>query len=364
MKLLIGLLSLLVVSTQGNFNDSAYRHSYSKKTNPYSKKLNSSNSQNKFSIKGNVRVLFEDLKGNIWIGTDGDGAYKYDGKKFSHFSKKEGLIGEYVRTITQDKSGNIWFGTNEAIVSYNGLFFINHTRNKDLSYRSAICSYVDHKGTIWFGTRAGLYKFEGYNMSYLELPIAEANKKVYLSEYSVYSILEDKDGSFYFGTENRGVCKYKDNTFDYINDLSLDKGAIRSIYKDKHGMLWFGNNGAGLYSYDGKTLRNISEEKGLNNPNFGKGMVEDRAGFLARIWSITEDITGNLWFGTIDAGAWRFDGKNMSNVTTKDGLQNNSVQVIMKDRSGKLWFGTGGGGVSTFDGVKFHKIVRSKNDGC
>ncbi len=363
MKLSIVILSLFVVSTQGDFKHRAYRHSYSKNTVHSSKSTSSSDSSYNFSIGRNIRILFQDKKGNIWMGTEGEGAYKFDGRKYTHYGKKEGLIGDYVRTINQDQSGNIWFGTNEGILSYNGLFFINHTKKKDLSYRSSSCSFVDSKGNVWFGTRAGLYRFEGYKMSYIELLISETNKRIHLSDYSVYSIYEDKDGAFYFGTEFRGVCKYKNNTFEYINDRGINSGPIRSIYKDKKGLLWFGSNTKGLYSYDGKNLRNLSEEKGLSEATPVQNN-NNKPSSLTRIWSITEDIAGNLWIGTIDAGAWRYDGKNITNITTKDGLQNNGVQVIMKDNKGKLWFGTDGGGVSTFDGTKFQMIVRGRTDGC
>lgn len=48
--------------------------------------------------------------------------------------------------------------------------------------------------------------------------------------------------------------------------------------------------------------------------------MSDKHGTLARVWTINEDNNGNLWIGTIDACVWRYDGKNLTNYTTKDGL--------------------------------------------
>ena len=60
--------------------------------------------------------------------------------------------------------------------------------------------------------------------------------------------------------------------------------------------------------------------------------------------SITEDKTGNLWFGTDGGGVSRYDGKSFSTFTTAQGLANNSVRSITEDKTGNLWFGTYGGG--------------------
>ena len=74
---------------------------------------------------------------------------------------------------------------------------------------------------------------------------------------------------------------------------------------------------------------------------------------MARIYSINEDNNGHLWIGTIDSGVWRYDGKNLTNYTTTDGLTSNAVTTIYKDKKGELWFGTDGGGVCKFNGKMF-----------
>ena len=70
------------------------------------------------------------------------------------------------------------------------------------------------------------------------------------------------------------------------------------------------------------------------------------------VYSIMEDKTGNLWFGT-SGGVSRYDGKSFTNYTTAQGLANNIVISITEDKTGNLWFGTAGGGVSRYDGKSF-----------
>ena len=58
-----------------------------------------------------VRSILEDKRGNLWFGTYGGGVSKYDGKCFTNFTEKEGLINNVVLSILEDKWGNLWFGT-------------------------------------------------------------------------------------------------------------------------------------------------------------------------------------------------------------------------------------------------------------
>ena len=71
------------------------------------------------------------------------------------------------------------------------------------------------------------------------------------------------------------------------------------------------------------------------------------------VYSILEDKAGVLWFATEKNGVWRYDGKTFTNLTTKDGLGNNSVFCIVEDGEGHLWFGTRDVGLSRYDGRTF-----------
>ncbi|MFN8346328.1 MAG: two-component regulator propeller domain-containing protein [Spirosomataceae bacterium] len=148
-------------------------------------------------------------------------------------------------------------------------------------------------------------------------------------------------------------------TFTWFTEKGLASPAVLGLFEDKTGNIWFGNNGAGLFRYDGKILTNFTEEKGLGNKDF-RVSGKSGPGTLARIYSINEDTTGNLWIGTVDAGVWRYDGNNLTNYTTKDGLTSNAVNTIYKDKKGDLWFGTDGNGVCKFNGLSFTKFIGNR----
>jgi ligand-binding sensor domain-containing protein len=73
--------------------------------------------------------------------------------------------------------------------------------------------------------------------------------------------------------------------------------------------------------------------------------------FTSGIRSIFEDSKGNYWFGSMQEGVCRYDGKSLRYFTAADGLSNNQVLSIREDQSGIIWFGTQHG-LSSYDGSK------------
>lgn len=101
----------------------------------------------------------QDKNGNIWF-SNWDGAYRYDGKKFTSFTKNDGLSGTgLVTKIIEDKKRIIWLG-GDGLSRYDGNSF---TSFRDGLINPGIWSLFDEKsGNIWVGTREdGFYLFDG-----------------------------------------------------------------------------------------------------------------------------------------------------------------------------------------------------------
>ncbi|MEP7317945.1 MAG: two-component regulator propeller domain-containing protein, partial [Panacibacter sp.] len=68
--------------------------------------------------------IIEDKKGNLWFG--GDGFSRYDGKSFTCFTIKDGLMNNGIWAILDDKTGNLWVGTrNTGLYRYDGKSFVH-----------------------------------------------------------------------------------------------------------------------------------------------------------------------------------------------------------------------------------------------
>ena len=107
-----------------------------------------------------IRSIFQDSKGNLWFGTIQEGVVKYDEKTLTYYSYPEGFINNSVYAINEDKDGNMWFGNDEGVYKYDGKAFRNYNKKDglnhlDISRKSIV---VDKSGEIWVGTHGGVFR--------------------------------------------------------------------------------------------------------------------------------------------------------------------------------------------------------------
>ncbi len=326
----------------------------------------------------NVYSIIEDRKGNLWFGTDG-GVTKYDGKNFVTYTVKDGLCYDNILKIMEDRDGNMWMGSNGGGVSkFDGVKFINYGEKEGLNSPVVWSIMQDNTGDIWFGTLDGVNRFDGKK-------IKNYSMKDGLPGNAVYSIYQDRLQHIWLGT-NKGLSRFTESRFiNYTVKDGLPHNGIWSIAEDRSGHIWLGTN-SGLSQFNGFTFTNYTTNQGLSH-NTIYCILEDREGNL---WcgtnggginkysrrcfasyttedglsndivnSIFQDKQNNFWFATF-SGVTKFDGKNYTNYNDKNGLIHNKVWSIFQDLKGNIWFGTGGG-LSMFDGKKFNNY--SSKDG-
>lgn len=297
-----------------------------------------------------IDCIMQDQQNNYWFASNGDGVYRYDGTSLRHITEKDGLLSNFVYKIEADTYGNLWFSTRDGVCSFNGTTFTNHTDN----INSALNGQPQTQGGLIFNLLDGLCVYNGqfFTRFAIHPPSYKPSPSDMNRPYSVYSTLIDKTGNIWFGTQEKGVCRYNGQTFTFFTEQGLDLAAVRTLFQDKTGTIWAGNNGAGLFRFDGERFINFTEEHKLGNPDFLINLNE-KEGTLARPWTINEDNQGHLWIGTIDSGLWLYDGTKLSNYTTKDGLASNAIWTIYKDKKGELWFVCNGETICQFNGSTF-----------
>jgi len=118
-----------------------------------------------------VRSIFEDSKGNLWIGNNGIGVLRYDGNMTINFTEENGLHDKngrgdgalspegtlnHVFAIAEDRDGNIWFGDRDTGAwRYDGTSVTNYTLKDGLTNTFVRSIYKDKKGDLWFGLGDG-----------------------------------------------------------------------------------------------------------------------------------------------------------------------------------------------------------------
>jgi two-component system, sensor histidine kinase ChiS len=292
----------------------------------------------------NIQSIIADKSGNLWFGTNGGGAVKYNGQNFSIFTKTEGLNNNNVSCLFEDKYGNLWFGTwGGGVTKYDGVNFTNFTTKEGLSSDYVFCIRGDSSGNIWIGTlEGGVSKYDGKNFTHF-------TKKQGLVFNSVLHIIEDRKGNLWMGTDGGGVSKYDGKSFaNFTIKEGLSHGIITCIKEDKNGNLWFGTQGGGVSKYDGKSFTHFTQKEGLSN-DF--------------VLSIIDDQAGSIWISNWGGGVVKYDGTSFKHFEVLKGLPAKSIQTILEDKSGNLWFGTDGDGISKYNSVGVRHFAKNEGIG-
>ncbi len=161
------------------------------------------------------------------------------------------------------------------------------------------------------------------------------------------NIIQDKKGDFWFATWE-GIIHYNMSSLptgqagftNYTNKEGLRRFRVFTLLEDTKGNIWFGTIGAGVYFYDGKTFTNITTKDGLVH-NGVKCIIEDKS--------------GNIWIGT-QGGVSKYNGYSFTNFTSEEGLFDDDINSIAEDENGKFWFGTRGN-TYVYDGIVFTQFT-------
>ena len=116
-----------------------------------------------------VKVVFEDSKGNIWLGTTGGGLNLLVREKqlekswFKHYNADNGLANETVKAILEDNEGYIWVSTESGISKFNlqterfeNFIFSN---NRHAAIFNELSCWKKKNGELMFGSYNGVYIF-------------------------------------------------------------------------------------------------------------------------------------------------------------------------------------------------------------
>lgn len=321
-----------------------------------------------------VRSILEDSKGNYWFGSWNEGICCFDRKEYRYFTVQDGLSNNQIRSIHEDRNGVIWFEGGVGISGFDGEKIINPTSRNYTSKDDWKLGTSD----LWFKedgaigatereARPGVYRYDGTTFSYLAYPLPELSEdRAAAGAYATTSIAKGKSGRLWLATYTT-VFGYDGKSFLILDDKSLGFNQdvwrlhVRCVFEDSKGNLWIGNNGIGIIRYTGGIATNFTQENGLGKMGLHgeratpqPGDAADGSPSLHRVFSIGEDRAGNIWFGTIEHGAWRYDGKSLRNFTAKDGLTSKDIMCIYTDRHGNLLLA--GNGVFKFNGVAFDRI--------
>jgi len=234
-----------------------------------------------FSKNGiNILTITEANQNMIWIGTDGDGVYKFLTRPKMFYSILAGEPGNgqlshsIIRSVFEDESETLYVGTRGG-----GLNIIAPNKNKTkvinttngLSNNAVLSLNKDHLGNIWIGLDGeGVDMLEAKTNKVFHFPRDFENKSE-ISFSSVYSICIDAFNDIWLGTSGYGVIHWKvaktasgryrlvesDQLQHSSNakNISIRSNIVYSIVEEQPNILWIGTRGTGIYRYNALTKK-------------------------------------------------------------------------------------------------------------
>ncbi len=313
----------------------------------------------------NIRIIFRDSFGRLWIGTenglnkaivsskDPDTIVGFE--RIYHSSiDPHSLNGNLVNMIFEDKSGVVWIGTNiglNKLLPERKIFSPLRAKNKDAvvfhgSFPVAILEESD--SLLWIGSTSDLFCYNKRTRNVALFNQENSN----LSSDAVYVLLFDrKNKRLWAGTKyglnvfDRQTKKFSQIIFNkHLPDHQVSN-TIYAIAEDKNGMLWVGTT-CGLFRVNPET--NSYEQFMFDTTALGRGS--------SFILSILCDSDGALWIGTNEQGTLRYDPSTKKNKRFIYDPNNalsigyNKTMSIYRDRQGTLWLATLGGGLNKMIG--------------
>lgn len=219
-----------------------------------------------------VMCMLQDKRGDIWLGTNGAGAYRYDGETFVSYlagegqEYEDGLYRNIIHSILEDSEGNIWFTSisHAGVSRFDGKTFTHYSVKDGLSDDMVRSSYQDRKGTIWFGTH-GKYSNSGNRSGGLDYfdgkSFGQLSQKDGLLRGHVVSIYEDRNGFLWLGRSVGAMCVFDGNLFaPFAMEDGQSFDGVLFIIEDAEGDVWFGGKEGKLLRYDGESVDDFSRQ--------------------------------------------------------------------------------------------------------
>ena len=212
-----------------------------------------------------VHSLAVDNNDNLWIGTAGGGAYRFDGVNFKSYlveigrKQEDNLYHNWIPFIRKDNEGNMWFAsmTHGGVNRLDNNKFTQFLIEDGLSDNQVRTIYSDKSGNIWIGfngnRNSGLTVYNGKKFKTYSIEDGLCNKRL-------RAICEDKNGVFWLGSGNGNLCVFDGQKFSDFEYRGKTFSDILFILNDLEDNIWFGGKN-GIWKFDGQTVTEITENK-------------------------------------------------------------------------------------------------------
>lgn len=321
-------------------------------------------------LSSHINEIVQDKDGFLWIATN-SGLNRFNGYDFEDITAITGLPKPLiVASLMCDSKGRIWIGTEQ-----NGIFVFDPRKYSMVNYakENEACRlgdnfikamFEDSKGRVWVSTWFGLHRFDEQEQTFRAFPFGTAESKKIFNYNVIEVIAEGPDGRLWMGTWGGGLHVFDPAQESFRHFESFSPGSsgrnawVRDLNFDKNGRLWIATVGESLWEMDTRTYV-------LRRYDFFPQLKSEGHRRLLSIYRRSDD---ELWIGSED-GLIRFNTRSGKYDLTKDDrqgagfLMDKYVHRIFEDNHKGIWINAGGLNYFNYGASKFQLVRKNELPG-
>ena len=321
-----------------------------------------------------VTSLFEDTRGELWIGCETGELVRYDVQEGFHQVPLAGTwTDRKIFGISEDEAGDLWLVNSEGELmrvkdgrissppkgrttgtlvefarSGNSFWIVRNGAASRIQNGQPTAFHVEerqeieyvqgigpaHDGGIWVANNGRIRKWRDRKW------VEDRGPAPWVFA-PLTSLMETSSGAVVAGTSEDGLFMLLPNRA--IIRFGLSTGVpkwIRTLSEDREGNIWAGTGSRGLVMLRRSNLRTLSP------PDHWNGCA---------VLSVCPGSNGGLWAGTDGAGVYHFRDGNWTNYFKESALPNYYVWSVVADAEGRLWTATWGSGIYILDQGRYSR---------
>ncbi len=317
-----------------------------------------------------VYAMTLDVKGYLWLGTQGGGLARFDGSDFKVFNKTHGLASNYIQAI-KSSNDTLYLGTQKGLsVKTKDVF-----RNIDSPQVNEILKFGN---TVYLLTNKGVYKLSkdvsvekvnlhsGINNSQINDLVFDGNHYWLATNNGLWKLssLDSEEGTIeqldfinYIGltildskifasTFNSGILVIEAQDFE---DAYLIREPLRinNISIQNSNQLWVATDSEGISVIDTETYTELFTIKNTNGLS------------TSHVRDVLSDQQGNIWIGTSGGGLYKYFQNSFKHFNTDTGLNGNRIYAVHHSDNG-IWISNAETGLMRIDQMGIHNIELPK----
>jgi signal transduction histidine kinase/ligand-binding sensor domain-containing protein len=306
------------------------------------------------SQRGWGQRVLHDRRGNLWVGTGGQGLWRFDVAHgvLMQTRTTRSALSDGALSLLEDREGNIWVGTIEGlhkltpnrVTSITDLGFVSgierglegvwvKTADGLMWFSSSVADHgpqllrsirprlirSDQNGTLWLVTDHELMQVPAGLRSPVRLMSDDALHRI-------TSISPDRSGGLWLYDSERGLLRWRRDHPERLTTMSGTlMGEVAASYADPVGRVW-------LAFTDGRVgVSNGADEFHVYGPQDGLG-----GGPYGTFFGTDN---GEMWLGGGE-GLSRFDNHRFVTLKPGSSLPAGAVSAVTQDDAAVLWIGT------------------------